>query len=49
LSDAGAALRLLGYLPEPVTGQHFWRIEEQWYRALRSDNPALVSPEPKRA
>lgn len=49
LSDAGAALRLLGYLPEPVTGQHFWWIDEQWYRALRSDNPALVSPEPKRA
>lgn len=48
LREAGAALRKLGYLPEPENGQQFWWIDEQWYRTT-SDGTALVSPKPKRA
>lgn len=49
LRDAGAVLRVLGYLPEPESGQHFSRIDEQWHRKLWTDDPDLVNPRPKRA
>lgn len=48
ISAATVRLRRLGYLPEPETGQCFGWIDEQWYRRLRSHDPGLVTPKPKR-
>ncbi len=48
LAAAAERLATFGYLPKPSSGEHFWRIEEQWYTDLGSDHPDLVQPEPAR-